>query len=61
MTQCNFCFENNATINLGDNYNILFIGDPTLNETAWACEECHQTFRREGVLKSKKGFSIIIP
>jgi len=61
MTQCNFCFKNNATINLGDNYNILFLGDPTLNETAWACEDCHQTFRREGVLKSKKGFSIIIP
>jgi hypothetical protein len=61
MTICNFCLKNNATINLGDKYNILFLSDPTLNETAWACEECHQIFRRDGALKSKKGFSIIIP
>ena len=59
--KCNFCLENEAKINLGSRNTITFIGDNTLNEKAWACEDCHQKFRKQGYLDSKKGFRINFP
>ncbi len=58
---CNFCLENEATINLGDKYSIIYLGDITFNEKAWACEDCHQKFRNQKYLDSKKGFKISYP
>ena len=59
--KCNFCLENEAILNLDDKYPITYIGDNTFNEKAWACEDCHQKFRNQKYLDSKKGFRISYP
>ncbi len=59
--KCNFCLENEATLNLADKYSITYLGDNTFNEKAWACEDCHQKFRDQKYLDSKKGFKISYP
>ena len=59
--KCNFCLGNEAMINLSERYSITFTGDNSFNEKAWACEDCHQKFRKQKYLDSKKGFRINFP